>query len=191
MVKKILLGSVAVLVLLVVVLAIVVALQPSAFAITRAATINAPASVVFAQVDDFHNWEAWSPWAKRDPHMKSTYSGPERGEGASYGWAGNDEVGEGRMTITESDPSERILIDLEFLKPFPARDLTEFTFAPVEGRPDRSKVTWTMSGENNFMGKAFCLFMDMDAMVGGDFEKGLASMGAAAEADAESAVTAE
>src|SRR5712692_10980294 len=116
MITKILLG----LVVLVVVLAIVVALQPSEFRVARTATIAAPAPVVFAQVNVLRKWDAWNPWAKLDPAMKQTYEGASAGVGAVYTWAGNNEVGEGRMTVTESRPSELIRIKMEFLKPFAA-----------------------------------------------------------------------
>lgn len=177
MMKKILIGLGA---LLVVFLG-VVAIQPADFRVTRKATMAAPASVVFAQVNEFRNWAAWSPWDKMDPDMKRSYGDTTMGVGAVYGWTGNDKVGEGRMTITESRPSEMILIKLEFMKPFAATNMTEFTFTP-EG--DQTVITWNMTGKNNFISKAFCLFMDMDKMVGGDFEKGLAQMKSISEAAA-------
>ena len=178
MIKKILLGIVIVVVVLVAVIAILAALQPSHYRIERSANINAPASVVFAQVNDFHKWEAWSPWAKIDPAMKQTYEGAPSGTGAIYTWAGNNQVGEGRMTITESHPSDLIKIKLEFIKPWSATNATDFAFKP---QGNQTAVTWTMDGDNNFMGKAFGLFMNMDKMVGGDFEKGLAQMKSVAE----------
>jgi hypothetical protein len=130
--------------------------------------------MVFAQVNDFHNWEAWSPWAKLDPAAKAIIEGPRAGKGAIFRWAGNEEVGEGSMTITESRPSDLIRIKLEFLKPFEATNTAEFTFKPVD---NQTNVTWSMEGQNNFIAKAVCLFMNMDQMVGGQFEKGLASRG--------------
>ena len=130
-------------------------------------------SAPFEQVNDFHKWEKWSPWAKLDPTMKVTYEGSASGVGAVYTWTGNDKVGEGKMTILESQPNERIVIRLEFLKPFPSTNTTEFTFKQ-DGAS--TAVTWTMSGQNNFISKAFQLFMNMDAMVGPDFEKGLADI---------------
>ena len=178
MIKKILLGIVIVVVGLVAVVAIAAALQPSHYRIERSANINAPASVVFAQVNDFHKWEAWSPWAKIDPAMKQTYEGASSGTGAIYTWAGNNQVGEGRMTITESHPNDLIKIKLEFIKPWSATNATDFAFKP---QGNQTAVTWTMDGDNNFMGKAFGLFMNMDKMVGGDFEKGLAQMKSVAE----------
>lgn len=174
MLKIILIGLAAI----VVVFVIVVALQPGEFRVVRSAPVAAPASVVFAQVNDFRNWEAWSPWEKLDPGMKRTFEGAPAGTGAIYSWAGNDDVGEGRMTLTESRPDEMIRITLEFLKPFASTSTTEFTFAP---EADHTVVTWSMSGENNFIAKAFCLFVDMDKMIGTDFEKGLAQMRTVAE----------
>jgi hypothetical protein len=175
MLKKILV-AVAVIVL---VFIVVVALQPAEFRVTRSATIAAPAPAVFAQVNDFHNWQAWSPWAKLDPNMKKTHEGAPAGTGAIYSWSGNDDVGEGRMTLTESRPSDLIRIKLEFMKPFAATNTTEFSFKP-EG--NQTLVTWSMFGTNNFMAKAFGLFMNMDKMVGGDFEKGLAQIKSVVEA---------
>lgn len=159
----------------------VVALQPADFRVSRSTSVSAPPAAAFDQVNDFKRWVDWSPWAKLDPQMKTTYSGAESGVGSVYEWAGNDEVGEGRMTILECKPGELISIKLEFLKPFEATNTAEFTFK-AEG--DGSLVTWSMFGKNGFMGKAIHLFMDMDKMVGGDFEKGLAQLKLAAEAAA-------
>jgi hypothetical protein len=139
MLKKILIVVAA----LVVVFAIVVAMQPAAFRVERKTTIAAPDSVVFAQVNDFHRWDAWSPWAKLDPAMKQTHEGAPTGVGAVYSWAGNKDVGEGRMTITESTPNSLIRIKLEFLAPFAAINTTEFTFTPAG---DQTSVTWAMTG---------------------------------------------
>jgi len=175
MLKKILITLVAI----VVVFVGVVAMQPSDFRVARTATISAPAPAVFAQVNDFHNWEEWSPWAKLDPAAKNSFEGPSAGSGAIFRWAGNKEVGEGSMTITESRPSDLIRIKLEFLKPFQATNTAEFTFKP-EG--DQTAVTWSMAGKNNFISKAICLFMNMDKMVGGKFEEGLAQMKSVVEA---------
>lgn len=177
MFKKVLL----VLAALIALFLVVVSMQPAEFTITRSTTINAPDSVIFGLVNDFHRWDAWSPWAKLDPDMKVTYGGPAAGAGATYAWTGNSKVGEGRMTILESTPSSKVRINLEFLKPFAATNLTEFTMAPGTGG---TAVTWAMSGRNNFMSKAFGLVMNMDKTVGADFEKGLAQMKSAAEAAA-------
>jgi len=168
---------------LVVVFVIIVATRPARFRIARSATIAAPSEIVFAQVNDFHAWQAWSPWEKKDPAMKRTHEGPPSGRGAVYAWAGNKEVGEGRMTLTESRPAELIRIRLDFLKPFAATNESEFTFTP-RGDGGQTEVIWSMTGHNGFMAKAFCMFMDMDKLVGSDFEKGLASMKTIAESSA-------
>jgi uncharacterized protein YndB with AHSA1/START domain len=174
MVRKVLIGVGVVVVLL----GIVIATRPGDFRIERSAVIAAPPETVFAQVDDFHKWSAWSPWDKLDPQMKRTYTGPAHGKGAVYEWTGNKEVGEGRMTIEESVMASKIGIKLEFLKPFAATNETTFTFTPA---PEGTKVLWAMEGHNDFMGKAFGLFMNMDKMVGGDFERGLANLKQVAE----------
>jgi hypothetical protein len=160
-------------------LVVVVALQPSEFRVARTAVMAAPAPGVFAQVNDLRKWPAWSPWAKRDPAMQQTYAGAPAGTGAVSTWAGNREVGEGRMTITESRPNELVRFKLEFFKPFTATSAAEFNFKP-DG--DRTVVTWSMSGENNFIAKAMHLVMDMDRMIGRDFEQGLANLKALVEA---------
>jgi hypothetical protein len=151
----------------------IVAMQPGDFLIARTATISAPPEQVFAQVNDFHNWQAWSPWAKFDPAMKQTYEGAPAGTGAIYKWVGNKQVGEGCMTMTESRPSDLIRINLQFLKPFTATNTAEFTFKP-DG--NQTVVTWSMAGKNNFMFKAFRLFMNMDKMLGSQFDEGLAKI---------------
>jgi uncharacterized protein YndB with AHSA1/START domain len=174
MLKKFLIA----LAVIVIVFAVIVALQPSDFRVTRTATISVPPPAVFAQVNDFHKWEAWSPWAKLDPAAKNSFEGPSAGIGAIFKWSGNNEVGEGSMTITESRPSDLIRIKLEFLKPFAGTSIAEFTFKP-EG--NQTTVTWSMAGKNNFMAKAFGLFNSMDKMIGGQFEKGLAQMKSVAE----------
>jgi uncharacterized protein YndB with AHSA1/START domain len=166
---------------LVVVFVVIVAMRPSQFRIARSAVIAAPPEVVFAQVNDFHAWHAWSPWEKKDPAMKRTHEGPPSGRGAVYAWAGNKEVGEGRMTLIESRPAELIRIRLEFFKPFAATNEAQFTFTPRGAGGEQTDVTWSMTGHNGFMSKAFCMFMDMDKLVGRDFEKGLASMKNVAE----------
>ncbi|MCB1485407.1 MAG: SRPBCC family protein [Hyphomicrobiaceae bacterium] len=154
---------------------IYIALQPSQYTITREAHINAPPEAVFAQVNDYHNWQQWSPWAKLDPDAKSTFDGAPSGQGAVFGWAGNSDVGEGKMTITDSKPNERIAMRLEFVKPMPGTSQTVFTFAP-DG--DGTRMTWTMSGESSFAGRIVCAFVDMDKMVGSMFEKGMANLDA-------------
>jgi hypothetical protein len=169
MLKKILLGLVAV----IVVFLGIVALQPSDYRVTRSAVVSAPAPAVFAQVNDFRKWEAWSPWAKLDPAARSSFDGPQAGKGAIFRWAGNSKVGEGSMTLTESRPSDLVRIRLDFVKPMAGTSFTEFTFKP---QGNQTAVTWTMSGEKNFISKAICMFLDQDKMIGGHFEKGLASL---------------
>lgn len=181
MIRKILLYGVIAIVVIVAVFCVVVALQPTHYHVERSATMNASATVVFNQVNDFHKWDAWSPWAKLDPNMKASYEGTPAGTGAIYSWTGNNQVGQGRMTITDSKPGELVKIKLEFIKPWAATNATNFTFTP---QGNQTAVKWTMDGENNFMGKAFGLFMNMDKMIGGDFEKGLAQMKTVAEAAA-------
>ena len=183
MLTYILLGLVA----LVVVLLIVVSMQPSDFRYTRSATIAALPAKVFEHVNNFHHWEAWSPWAKRDPNCKTTYDGPETGEGAKFAWDGNKEVGAGNMTIIESTPHKKIAIRLEFLKPMKAINTAEFTFTPAG---DQTQVTWSMFGKNSFMGKAFGLIVNCDKMIGKDFEQGLATMKSVVESSATNTVTA-
>jgi uncharacterized protein YndB with AHSA1/START domain len=171
--RKVILIGLAVLVGIVVVVAGVVAMQPNTFRITRSATMSAPPEKVFAQINDFHNWEAWSPWAKLDPAAKNTFGGPSQGEDATFAWDGNDEVGAGQMTILESKPNELIKIKLEFSRPMQDASTTEFTFTPAgEG----TEVKWDMYGDHTFMSKAFCMLMNMDKMVGGQFEEGLANI---------------
>lgn len=163
---------------------IVVAMQPAEFRITRLAKMSSEPTRVFEQVNDFHKWEAWSPWAKLDPNAKATFEGPDSGEGAKFSWAGNDKVGEGTQTIVESKPDERIRIRLDFEKPMKDTSEAEFTFKP-EG--EQTVVTWSMYGKKNFVSKAFCMFMDMDKMIGSEFEKGLASLKTIVEKPAEAA----
>lgn len=179
--KKVILGALALILVILVVLCVVVAMQPEDMKVTRSADINAPSDKIFEQVNDFHKWDAWSPWAKLDPNMKTSYSGPDSGVGSIYSWTGNDEVGEGKMTIKSNHPPKQIVIDLEFIKPFAAKNLTEFDFK-AEG--EKTNVTWTMIGKKNFMMKAFCLVMNMDKMVGADFEKGLAQLKTVSESAA-------
>ena len=176
MLRKILIGVAAV----VVVFVVVVATRPAAFHIERSTNMAAPPEIVLAQVNDFHAWSAWSPWEKLDPQLKRSYEGAPAGVGAIYGWTGNDKVGEGRMTIETSTPS-LVGIKLEFIKPFAATNTATFTFVPA---PDGTKVTWAMDGNNGFMAKAASMFMDMDKMVGDDFARGLAAMKTVAEAAA-------
>src|SRR5205814_1888889 len=139
---------------IVVMVVIFVALQPSTFRVVRSATISAPPSAVFPQVNDFHHWEEWSPWAKLDPAARNSFDGPPAGTGAVFAWSGDDKVGEGRMTLIESRPHELVRIKLDFIRPFESTCTSEFTFKP-EG--NNTVVTWSMYGENNFVAKAFQL----------------------------------
>ena len=164
---------------IVVVFVIVVATRPDDFCVTRSASMAAPPAAVFEQVNDFHKWDNWSPWAKLDPNCKNTFDGASAGKGAKFAWDGNSKVGAGRMTVLESQPPELIRINLEFLRPFKATNTAEFGFKP-EGKG--TAVTWNMFGKNNFMAKAFGLFVNCDKMIGRDFEKGLAQMKSVVEA---------
>jgi hypothetical protein len=158
---------------------VLVAGQSDEFKVARTATIAAAPEKVFPHVNDFHNWEGWSPWAKLDPACQNTFSGAAAGKAAGFAWDGNDKVGAGRMTIIESQPSSLILINLEFLRPFKSTNTAEFTFVP---RGNQTLLTWTMYGKNNLLIKIIRLFFVCDDMVGRDFEKGLASMKTIVEA---------
>ncbi len=175
MFKKVLIG----LLVLVIVFVVIVALQPSSWLMSRSAVMAAPPAAVFEQLNDFHQWEKWSPWIERDPSTKGTYEGPDAGVGAKFSWTSNH-LGSGDMTIIESRPNEMVRLDLHFIKPMEGRADTLFT---IEPKGEQSKVTWSMKGRNGFIEKAMCLFMNMDTMVGGDFEKGLANMKAIVESD--------
>ena len=168
-----LLGILLTLIVVVVALAAFVAMRPAEFRIERSATMMAAAATVFPYVNDVHKFQEWSPWAKRDPNMSLNFGGPPAGEGATVGWSGNKEVGEGSMTVTDSRADELVRYRLEFLKPFKAINTTEFSLSSEDAH---SAVSWSMSGRNNFIAKAVGLFMNMDAMVGKDFEQGLASL---------------
>ncbi len=166
-----------------------VATRPSNYHVERSMSFAAPPEAVYSQVADFHKWNDWSPWAKIDPAMKTTFGGSESGTGATYHWVGNDKVGEGNMAIKNATPPSNVDIQLDFIKPFNATCDTKFAIAP-DG--PGSKVTWSIDGKNNFTGKAMCLFMGgMDKMMGPDFEKGLAQMKVAAEAGPPAPVAAD
>jgi len=165
--------------LIIVALALFVATRPDTFSVTREKEIAAPADKVFEQVNDLRNWEKWSPWLGLDPEAKLVYTDSTAGKGASFSWDGNDKIGAGSNTITESVPNERIKIDLKFLKPFESTSDVEFTFKP---QGNNTRVTWTMSGKQNFIGKAMSCVMDCDKLIGGDFEKGLNSLARASGA---------
>lgn len=176
MLRKIGLG----LVLVVVAFLALVATRPAEFRIERSATIAAPADVVFAQLNDLHRWRLWEPFEREDPGMRLTYGGAPAGVGASYHFVG-PKLGEGRMTVTESAPNERVAVRAEFIKPMAATNRIEFTLRPV---PEGVLVTWAMSGRNSFLAKAFSVFVDMDEMVGGKFEQGLVDLKRVSEEEA-------
>ena len=167
--------------ILLVIFIIIVAMQPSSYQVTRSLAIAAPPGALFPHMNDLKKWEAWNPWGKADPNIKLTYGGPASGVGASYSWAGNNEVGEGRATITESRPSKSVKYKMEFFKPMSGTSEMEFTFKP---QGNQTEVTVTVSGDKSFMAKAFCLFMSMDKMIGGKFEKALAELKGIAEVPA-------
>ncbi len=165
----------------IVVFLIIVAMQPSSYRVVRSLTMSAPPDAVFPHMNDLKKWEAWNPWSKADPNIKLTYSSQTAGVGANYSWAGNSEVGEGRITIAESQPGKSVKYKLDFFKPMAATAETEFTFTP---QGQQTEVTCTMTGEKNFMSKAFCMFMSMDKMIGSKFEKALVDLKAITESAA-------
>lgn len=148
------------------------------FLVERTTIVKAEAPDVFALINDFHQWTQWSPWEGLDPAMQRTYAGPDAGVGASYAWAGNKKAGSGSMVITESVPNERVVLDLAFLKPFKAQNVTTFLISPNAGEV---QVTWKMTGKKNLFFKIFGFIFSMDKLVGKDFEKGLSQLKAAAE----------
>ena len=174
MIAKILLG-IGLVISIVLVLA---ALQPDDFVLKRSVNIEASPEEIFPLVNDFHNWEGWSPWAKLDPNMKTVYEGPESGVGASYSWIGDSKVGEGKMLIKESTPPQSVVIQLDFIEPMKASNLTDFGFKP-EGTG--TQVTWTMTGKAPFTSKIVYLFVSLEKLVGPDFEKGLSQLKVLAE----------
>lgn len=157
----------------------VIASRPNDFKVSRSATMAATPAAVFEQLNDFHKWDSWSPWAKMDPNAKTTFDGPTSGVGAKFGWSGNSDVGEGSMTIVESKPSEQVRIRLDFTRPMAGTSDVELKLEP---QGEQTKVTWSMAGKNNFIAKAVSLFMDCEKMVGDQYDKGLASLKAIVEA---------
>ena len=155
--------------------------QPDSFRVERRATINASPDRVFPLINDFHRWDAWSPWEKLDPAMQKAFDGPPSGVGSSYAWKGNSKAGEGRMEIVDSRPASRVGLKLDFLKPFKSSNTTDFDLAPSGNGTD---IRWSMSGPHTMMSKVMCLFTSMDRMVGKDFEEGLANLKREAEAPA-------
>ncbi len=151
--------------------------KPGTFRVARQAVINAPPDKVLSLLQDFREWTKWSPWEKLDPNLNRTLSGATSGKGAIYQWSGNKKVGQGRMEILSVTPSQ-VDIDLEFMAPWKARNKTVFNLTPRDGG---TEVNWVMTGSSPFMFKLMGLFMNMDNMIGKDFEKGLAAMKQVAE----------
>jgi uncharacterized protein YndB with AHSA1/START domain len=152
--------------------------KPDSFTVKRTASIKAPPDRIFALINDLHGWAAWSPYEKKDPDMKRTFSGANQGKGAIYAWDGNKNVGTGRMEIIETTPPRKIVIKLDFLKPFEGHNTAEFTIDP---QGDNSTVTWAMYGPSSFIFKVMGMFMNMDKMIGDDFAAGLSNLKAVAE----------
>ncbi|KUO54898.1 MAG: polyketide cyclase [Alphaproteobacteria bacterium BRH_c36] len=180
MLKKILLTLAS----LIGVFAVYIAVLPSEFSVARSTVIAAPPAAVFEYVNDLQKWDAWSPWAKRDPNSKATFEGPETGRGAIFKWDGNAEVGKGKMRIEESIPPREIEIKLDFERPFEDTADVGFEFEPVE---DGTRVTWSIAGEQDYIERVFCTLMglDMDQMIGNDYEEGLANLKRVVEKAAE------
>jgi len=162
-----------VLALLVAAVLLFAATRPATFRVERSIAIAAPAGALFPRLNDLHQVHEWSPWKEKDPNATYTFEGPAAGVGASQSWSGNSAVGAGKQTIVESRANELVRLKLEFLKPMEGVCDATFTLQPEGGA---TRVTWTMAGENNFLGKVFCLFVNQDKMIGGEFEKGLATL---------------
>ena len=173
MFKTIALAIVVLLAVTVVVVLILAASKPDVFRVARSTSIKAPPDKIYALINDFHRWTAWSPYEKKDPDMKRTFSGATSGKGAAYEWEGDKNVGKGRMKIADTSPPFRITIKLDMLKPIEAHNTVVYTLEP---RGDSTNVTWAMEGQTPFLGKVIHVFIDMDKMVGRDFEEGLASL---------------
>jgi uncharacterized protein YndB with AHSA1/START domain len=152
---------------------ILAATRPDVFRVQRSATIAAPAEKIFPHLNDYRRWQAWSPYEKKDPAMKRTFSGPATGPGALYEWEGDKNVGKGRIEITEMSPNARLVFNLDMLKPFEAHNKGEFTLEP---QGNATVVTWAMYGPTPYLFKIMHMFCNVDRMVGGDFEKGLADL---------------
>ena len=157
---------------------ILAATRPGTFRVERAVSIAAPPEKVFALINDFNRWDAWSPWEKKDPAMKRAFGATTTGKGSTYVWDGNRDVGQGSMEIVDSINPHKVALKLDFIKPFEAHNIVVFTLEPKDGT---THVTWAMEGPVPYFAKIIHLFLDMDTMVGKDFEAGLASMKAAAE----------
>jgi hypothetical protein len=175
MIKKILLGLVAALVLFLA----YASTRSADFRVERSATLAASPAALFAQVNDHHNFNAWNPFLKLDPNVKNTYSGPASGVGAGCSWDGNSDIGAGSSTIIESKPGELVRMRMDWKRPMEGTATVDFTFRPAG---DKTVVTWAMYGKNNFVGKVVSVFMDCDKMCGPAFEQGLAALGKVAAA---------
>jgi hypothetical protein len=173
MIKKILIGIVAVVALFL----IFVAMRPADFRVERSATLASAPTALFEHVNNHKKFLAWNPFMKLDPNVKNTFSGPESGVGAVCSWDGNNDIGAGSCTITESKPGELVRCRMDWKRPMEGTATVDFTFKP-EG--DKTVVTWAMYGKNNFMGKLVSVFMNCDKMCGPQFEKGLVALGEAA-----------
>jgi len=163
--------------LLIAVVLILAATRPNTFSVERSASIKAGPEKIFTLINDFHQWDSWTPYNK-DPAMKKTYSGAASGVGAISTWEGNSDVGTGSIQITESVPPTKIVMDLQMVKPFNCRNRVEFTLTPTA---DATTVRWAMTGASNYFSKLMGLFISMDKMVGRDFEVGLAGLKKTAE----------
>jgi uncharacterized protein YndB with AHSA1/START domain len=157
------------------------ATRPNAFRVERSTRIAAPPERIFALINDLHRWALWSPYERKDPAMRRTVAGEPSGKGATYAWEGNRDVGAGSMEIIDVEPPSRVTIKLDFTRPFEAHNTAEFTLAPDAGA---TRVTWAIHGPSPFMSKVMGIFIDIDKMVGSDFETGLANLKALAEGDA-------
>ena len=157
---------------------ILAATKPDTFVVQRSLEIKTPPEKIYPLIADFHRWIEWSPYEKLDPNLQRTYSGAAAGRGAIYAWSGNKQAGKGRMEMLDAKAPSDIVIQLDFIEPFAARDTAEFTLAP---QGDATTVTWSMRGSLSFLMKVMHLFFDMDKMIGADFEKGLANLKTAAE----------
>ena len=165
----------AVVAIAVAVVVILASAKPDTFSVQRMAVVRAPAESIFPLIDNFQQWANWSPWENKDPAMKRTYGGAQSGKGAVYGWDGNRNVGSGRMEILETSAPAKIVIKLDFFKPFEGHNTAEFTFVP-ERDASATNITWVMHGPSSFMSKVIQVFMNLDRMIGKDFETGLANL---------------
>jgi uncharacterized protein YndB with AHSA1/START domain len=172
--KKIAIGVVV----LVLIILGIAATKPDTFSMERSATINAPPEKIYSLIHDYHKWGAWSPWEKLDPNMRRTFTGADSGVGAIYSWEGNSDVGSGKMEIIDTTMPTKVEMALDFLSPMEAHNTTTFNLTPAGGA---TNVTWTMTGENNYLSKIMSVFISMDKMIGPDFERGLANLKTEAE----------